>query len=332
MVKIISESLAEKISPKPFGISEDVWKGLLDKLMEMLKNEVVGFDVCLIGSYARGDASPLSDIDLVMFTDGESNLKRTELFYVKNKMVTVFPVNIERLLKAGKIDFYSVNNPFEAKLIYGEGKILDRLKRGLRGRKVDLDATKRLVGETLSNRLMAALSDVVSDYGEGIRDLRVCLAKLELLVKLLEDEVDPWLILPYRYKPRGEVENLLDKLYYSKSYEELSEKLEKIDPTKIMKKAFGENFEKVANVAERIVEEVGFAGKYVTSYVCLYLVVEEIVRSKLWRKLPSRWEIDKPGIDHCHTNIACLSRKVWWHVATEGDGHLKLQTYGATSF
>ena len=317
---------------KPYSIDEDVWEELLGRLMEMLKHEIVGFDVCLIGSYARGDASPLSDIDLVMFTDGESNLKRTELFYVKNKMVTVFPVNIERLLKAEKVDFYSVNNPFEAKLIYGTGKILDKLKRELHGKKIDLDATKRLVGETLSNRLMAALSDTILDYGEGIRNLRVCLAKLKLLVKLLEEKTNPWLLIPYHYKPKNEVENLFNKLYYSKSYEELSEKLEKINPTKIMKKTFKENFEKMVNLAEKIIEEVSFAGKHVRNYVYLYLVVEEIVRSKLWRKLPSRLEIDKPEINHHHTNIACADGKVWWYISMGKGEHLKLQTYRTTNF
>jgi len=43
---------------------------------------------------------PISDVDLVMFSDGESNLKRTEVFYVDEKAITMFPVNVKRLSRS----------------------------------------------------------------------------------------------------------------------------------------------------------------------------------------------------------------------------------------
>ncbi|RLI19530.1 hypothetical protein DRO54_08330 [Candidatus Bathyarchaeota archaeon] len=102
-------------------VGEGFWGNILRKAEEILGSESVECDACLIGSYARGDASPISDVDLVLFADGESALKRTEIFYIGEKMITVFPVNIHRLLEAEAIDFYSANSPFEAKLIFGEG-------------------------------------------------------------------------------------------------------------------------------------------------------------------------------------------------------------------
>ena len=67
---------------KPHGVSADFWENFLGKVEEMLSHEKVECDVCLIGSHARGDASPISDVDLVVFADGESALKRTEIFYI----------------------------------------------------------------------------------------------------------------------------------------------------------------------------------------------------------------------------------------------------------
>jgi len=55
--------------------------------------------------------------------DGKSNLKQTELFYLDGISVTIFPIDIKALSRAESIDFYNVNNPFEAKLIYGDEQL-----------------------------------------------------------------------------------------------------------------------------------------------------------------------------------------------------------------
>lgn len=320
---------------KPKSVDENIWRKLLSKVEEISSRERVRHDVCLIGSHARGDASPISDIDLVMFSDGKSNIKQTELFYLGDTSITIFPVDVTGLLKAESIDFYNANNPFEARLIHGDGRALDKVREGVFGKRIDLDATKKIMGETLSTRLMSALGDVTLDYGEGIRDMRVCLAKVKLCAKLLMERVDPWSIIPYNYKPKGDLETLLDELYYSKSYEELSSKLVKLDLRNLMAKAFGKQFKTMINVVEKTVGEVKFAGKHVESYVRLYLIVEERVRSAIWDKLPGRWKIEeqlKPKLNHDRTNITYRDEKISWLTSIgEGDS-LKLEHYGTTDF
>jgi len=169
---------------KPKVVSEDLWRKLLNKVGEISGSQRAKCDFCLIGSHARGDASPISDIDLVVFSDGESTLKQTEIFNIDEKMITIFPVNVHRLLKAESIDFYSINNAFEDRLIHGDGRVLDTLRRGVLGKKIDLDATKKITGRTVSTKLMVALSDAALDYGEGVRNMRTCLAKANLHTRL----------------------------------------------------------------------------------------------------------------------------------------------------
>jgi predicted nucleotidyltransferase len=114
---------------KVFGVG--FWRDLLRRVEEL------SGDLCLVGSYARGDASPLSDVDFVVFSEGESKFKRTEIFCLNDKMVTLFSVRAADLIMAESLDFYSVNNPFEARLICGEGKVLNKLRSGLRGKSID---------------------------------------------------------------------------------------------------------------------------------------------------------------------------------------------------
>jgi len=146
---------------KPHYVSEDFWKKLLRKVEEISSCEKVECDICLIGSHARGDASPISDVDLVLFAEGESNLKQTELFYIDETMVTIFPVNAETLLRSESTDFYNTNNPFEAKLLEGNGKILDALRKGVFGKRIDLDATKKVTGRNL----------VTNTFGEHVKTM-----------------------------------------------------------------------------------------------------------------------------------------------------------------
>jgi len=300
---------------KPRGVSEDFWRSILRKAEEISGSESVECDVCLIGSYARGDASPISDVDLVLFADGESALKRTEIFYIDEKMITVFPVNIRRLLEAEAIDFYGANSPFEARLIFGEGRVLDTLRRGVRKKRIDLDSTKRITGRTVSTRLMAALSDAALDYGEGLRNMRACLAKANLFRMLLKEAADPWSIVPYHYRPEDDLEDLVEKLYYSESYDELSSKIASLNLRGLMEETFQGQFETVLKVAEKITAKVGFAGRHVENYVKLYLIVEEKVRAEIWSRLPTRWKIEEElnsRVNHYHTTIAYNDGKVWW--------------------
>jgi len=320
---------------KPREVSEDFWRSILRKAEEISGSESVECDVCLIGSYARGDASPISDVDLVLFADGESALKRTEIFHIGEKMITVFPVNIRRLLEAEAIDFYCANSPFEARLIIGEGRVLDTIRRGIRKKRIDLDSTKRITGRTVSTRLMAALSDAALDYGEGLRNMRTCLAKAKLFRMLLKEAADPWSIIPYHYRPEDDLEDLIEKLYYSESYDELSSKIASLNLKGLMEETFQGQFETVLKVAEKITAKVGFAGRHVENYVKLYLIVEEKVRAGIWSRLPTRWMIEEElnsRVNHYHTTIACSDGKTYWILSTGEGEDLKLKHYGTTEF
>ena len=322
------------MSFRPEGLKRGVWEELTDRVAEISGREEVRHDICLIGSQARGDASPISDVDLIMFAEGETNLKHAELFYLGNVPVTIFPVDLTRLLEAESMEFYRANNPIEAKLIHGEGVILEKVREGVLGRRIDLDATERIMGETLSNRLLGALGDAAIDYGEGIRDLRVCLAKVKLYDKLFIERVDPWSIIPYSHKPEGHLETLLEQLYRSRSYEELSLKIENLD-LDLTEKIFGEYKELMVQVLEALSGHIGFERERVTNYLTLYLMVEEKVRFRIWNMLPGRWRIEEqlqPSVNHNGTNIRCRDGEVSWIVSTgEGDS-LKLEKYGTTDF
>ena len=320
---------------KPRGVSEDFLRSILRKAEEISGSESVECDVCLIGSYARGDASPLSDVDLVLFADGESALKRTEIFHIGEKMITVFPVNIRRLLEAEAIDFYCANNPFEAKLIIGEGRVLDTLRRGIHKKKIDLNSTRRITGRTVSTRLMAALSDAALDYGEGLRNMRTCLAKAKLYRMLFKEAVDPWSIIPYHYRPEDDLENLVERLYYSESYDELSSKIANLNLRGLMEETFQGQIETMLKVAEKITAKVGFAGRHVENYVKLYLIIEEKVKAEIWSRLPTRWKIEEElnsRVNHYQTTIACSDGRVYWILSTGEGGDLKLKHYGTTEF
>lgn len=319
---------------KPKNVEDDTWIKLLEKLDEISSHEYVDHDICLIGSYARGDASSISDIDLVLFSEGEPNLKKTELFYIDHKITSIFSVNINSLLQTESLDFYNVNNPFEAELVYGNGKVLNAFRNGLYGKMIDLDETKKIVGQTLSRRLRSALRDTIRDYGEGIRNMRGCLAKLKLYLKLHRNKTDPWSMIPYLYKPEDELEKLIDRLYYSLNYEELSSKLAELDLQDLMGKAFKKQLKTMGDVVKKMKREIEFAGKYIENYLSLYLVVEEKVRSLLWEELPERWRINElnNGVNHSKTKIICKDEMVWWRVSMGEGDHLKLENFEKVQF
>ena len=330
----LSEDGVDWMSFKPKGIGCDLWKELLGKVEDISSREGVEHDICLIGSQARGDSSPISDIDLTMFTEGESNLKHTEIFYLNEASITIFPVNVDRLLKAESIDFYNANNPFEAKLVLGDGGVLEKVREGVLKKKIDLNATKKIIGETLARRLMSSLGDATLDYGEGIREMRVCLAKAKLYQKLLAEKVEPWSIIPYIYKPEGDLETTLDELYCSRDYEELSSKIKDLNLKGFMERVFEEQLKVTIQIVEKLVKNLGFAGEHVKNYVTLYLLVEEKVRSTIWSMLPGRWRIEEEfsSVNHETSNIACQDREVTWLVSTGEDENLKLERYKATEF
>ncbi|HIE23217.1 MAG TPA: hypothetical protein EYP68_03195 [Candidatus Korarchaeota archaeon] len=319
----------------PKTVSEDIWRRVKGKVDEISSCEVVEHDICLIGSHAREDASKISDIDLVMFCDGESNLKGTKFIYLDGKPVTIFPVNVKKLIGAESIEFYNANNPFEAKLVHGDGKVLNKLRNAIFRKKIDLDSTKKMVGRTVSLRLMSSLSDAILDYGEGIRNMRVCMMKTKLYKKLFFEKVDPWSIIPYRYEPEDEFEKMLNKLYLSESYDELSSRIRELKLKKYFEETFGKNFKAMNKIAERMIGEMRFAGEHVENYIHLYLIVEERVRSRIWRKLFGRWKLDerfKSSVNHDRTNIACQDNSVSWIVSIGKGESFKLEAYGKTEF
>lgn len=108
------------------------------RVRDLLAGETVEYDLHLISSHARGGASPISDVDLVMYSPrgaqfgvGGHNIRR-------------------RCREAVRIEFYAANNPFKARLIYGDGEGVRRLREEIYGRRIDLEATKSLwVGPSL---------------------------------------------------------------------------------------------------------------------------------------------------------------------------------------
>lgn len=323
------------MSFKPMGLDERLWNKLLSYVNELSSREKVGHDICLIGSYARGQASSISDVDLIMFAKGEPNLRATELFYINGKEVTIFPVNVCKLLEVESIDFYKANSAFEAKLIHGSGNVLNMLRNGIFGKRLDLSSTKKIMGRKLALRLMSTLSDAILDYGEGIRNMRICIAESKLYVKLFKEGVDPWSIIPYSYKPDDELERLLDELYYSKDYDDLLLKLMRIDLKDLVMRTFEERLRTMAKVIEGIMNEFGFAGEHVGNYAFLYLIVEEKVRATIWSKLPGRWRVEEelgPNVNHERTNISCWDGVVSWLVSIGGGEGLKIERYGTIEF
>ena len=81
------------------------------------------------------------------------------------------------------------------------------------GKRVDLNLTMKIMGETLAWRLVGALGDAALDYGEEVRDMRVCLAKANLYIKLFVDKVEHWSMIPYVYKPEDELEKLVESVF-----------------------------------------------------------------------------------------------------------------------
>ena len=317
---------------KPLSLEDETWSKLLHKLDEISSRESVEHDICLIGSHARGDASSISDIDLVLFSEGDSNLNKTEIFFINQNIVSIFSVNINSMLQAESLDFYNINNPFEAKLVYGNGKVISMFRKGLFRKMIDLDETKKIIGKTLSNRLKSALRDTIRDYGEGIRNMRGCLVKLKLYIKLHRDKTDPWLMIPYRYEPEDELEKLINRLYYSHNYEELSSKLAELDLMDLMGKAFKKQLKTMRDIVKKIKREIEFSGKYIENYLSFFLIVEERVRSVLWEKLSGRWKINEDKVYHSKTKIVCRNDKVWWRVSIGEGKDLKLENLGKTIF
>jgi len=278
------------------------WKRIIDKVKELLGHRN-RYAVCLIGSYARGDASSISDIDLIVFTEETIDLRQTEIFHVNQKEVTIFPVNVMNLLRAKAVDFYNANNPFEAKLVFGSKEVLEKLRRGLRGKKIDLNATN--------------------------------LSKTKLYVKLFREGAEPWSIIPYRYAPEDKVEKLIERLYRSSGYEDLLAKIRSLELKDLTRETFKEHVEIIRDIIRKIEDYISFAGKHARKYVNLYLIIEEKIRSTIWTSLPSRWEIEEEfnsKVSHYHTHIACTDENVWWIVSVDRDGNLELEHYGETEF
>ncbi len=305
---------------------------IFDWAVAISGDEQAECDICLIGSHARGDASPMSDLDLVMFCDADPHLGRTESMHADETLATMFSVNTKRLLESEAVDFYAASNPFEARLVHGKGRVLQRLRTEIHGKTIDLQATKMLIAKALSFRLMTALGDAILDYGEGVRDMRVCLAKAQLYGKLFEERVEPWSIIPYAYAPRNELDVLLEGLYRSASYEELSDRIALLDLGSHLGTSFGANSDAMERIADRESERLRFAGRHVNNYLRLFLLVEEVVRHRVWRDLPGRWALEGEfsDVNHESTHIACDQGWVEWVVFIGTGESGRLERYRRT--
>lgn len=181
-------------------------------------------------------------------------------------------------------------------------------------------------------RLVGALRDVMLDYGEGVRDMRVCLEKAKLYEKLFVKNIEPWSIIPYVYKPEGDLEKLLDNLYYSMSYEELSAKIVDLNLKDLMRRSFREHLKAITKIADDIALYHQFAGKHVGNYIALYLLVEDNVRSRVWSMLPGRWKLEEEfkGVDHEFSHITCGEGEVMWMISRGRGEEMKIERYGVS--
>jgi len=315
-------------------VKKEAWRKILRWVREISGREEAECDVCLIGSHARGNASAISDVDLVIYCDGEPQLKGTETMHTDETSATIFPANVERLVGAEAVDFYSASNPFEARLVHGKGDVLERLRTEILGKTVNMDGTKRLIAQAVSFRLVSAFGDAILDYGEGVRDMRVCLSKAALYGKLFEEGVEPWSIVPYAYVPEDELGILLEELYRSDSYGELSDGIAKLDLRELLETTFGDNAATMERIAAKASASLRFGGKHVDNYVALYLLVEEGMRRSIWGSLPGRWVLEREfaDVDHESSHIACDRERVEWMVFIERGKRGRLERYAATEY
>lgn len=297
--------------------------GLVRLARSWSKAEGVENDICIIGSWARGDANALSDFDLVMFCNGEPN-GGAELAYLDCVPVSLFKVNALRLLRSESVDFYSVNNVFEGQLIFGRGRILDRLRQGLRGTPIDYESTRVFLCCAFSNRLRDALLELPLSCALGMRDLKTALAKLNLYRLLFAEKADPWKLIPYRNRPSSPLELIIIGLCCASDVER---SLEELDIDWALRGTFKE-VEEVDRIVEAVKEAEGYAGKYVENYFRLYMLVEELVRRTAFPALPTRLEIDGyyPNVDHAATVISFENGNPCWLVSYRGDdGRVQLE-------
>jgi len=253
------------------------------------KAEKLENDVCLIGSWARGDASSVSDFDLVMFCDGEpkKEMKSALLDYVP---ISLFRVDANQLINDKRVDFYNANNVFEARLVFGSGKILEKLKRKIWRKPIDYEASRIFFYLAFHNRLRNALTEFSLNCALGVRDLKTCLAKLNLYRLLFVEKVDPWKIIPYINQPPSWLEKTITGLYYVDP-EKVEEEIKKLRLHEIIMKTFKDQTQTVNKIVEAVRRRESYAGKPVANYFRLYLLVEELTRQTAFPTLPSRAEI-----------------------------------------
>jgi len=274
------------------------------------KAEKMENDVCLIGSWARGDASSVSDFDLVMFCDGEpkNEVKSALLDYVP---VSLFRVDANRLINNKQVDFYDANNVFEARLVFGSGKILGKLKRRIWRKPIDYEASRIFFYCAFHNRLRNALTEFPFDCALGVRDLKTCLAKLNLYKLLFVEKVDPWKVIPYVNQPSSWLEKTLINLYHS---EKVEEEIRKLELHEIMMKTFKDQTQIINKIVEAVRRKESYAGKHVANYFRLCLLVEELTRQAAFPTLPSRAQIalTYKHVKHTMTWISFNKNEACW--------------------
>jgi len=274
------------------------------------KVEKMENDVCLIGSWAREDASSVSDFDLVMFCDGEpkNEVKSALLDYVP---VSLFRVDANKLINDKQVDFYNANNVFEARLVFGAGKILEKLKREIWRKPIDYEASRIFFYLAFHNRLRNALTEFPFDCALGIRDLKTCLAKLNLYKLLFVEKVDPWKVIPYVNQPSSWLEKTLINLYHS---EKVEEEIRKLELHEIMMKTFKDQTQIINKIVEAVRRKESYAGKHVANYFRLCLLVEELTRQTAFPTLPSRAQIalTYKHVKHTMTWISFNKNEACW--------------------
>jgi len=117
--------LATKINPTGFPPVAQTLPQAVDRIVSALKPE----KIILFGSYAEGNPTPDSDIDLLVVTDGDSKEKYraiSMLLYPRQFPVDIIvktPKEMEEAIRGGK------DNSFFIREIIKKGKVLyDRHK------------------------------------------------------------------------------------------------------------------------------------------------------------------------------------------------------------
>lgn len=269
--------------------------------------------LCLIGSWARGEQTELSDYDLLLI---HNHLKKIhpKFGWINDKPASIFFLSAPQILKQKKTDFLTLNNIFEAKPLFGDTQLLTELQEKTKGKSIDYKKTKILLCMAFRNRLLASITSLPYEPATPLRELKTCLTKLALYKKLFNEKINPWKIIPYKFTPKTPLEKTIIKLTKQKT-NKIEPTLEKINLNKLLE----ETFHTEKNTIQKIINNTSKKAIYKTfkKVFLLHLLVEEEVRRSVFPNLSARTQLTAKNINHLLTEITYHKTKPKWVVHTE---------------